>query len=98
MKKKVWKIVIPIVAVVLLLIVLIVIGQRKTSNTMISEFGKYQGYSEALYDGTQRTSDYLTLSDGTRLAYDLIIPTKKGVPADEPLPVLFKYTPYDRRW
>jgi putative CocE/NonD family hydrolase len=98
MKKKVWKIVIPIVAVVLLLIVLIVIGQRKTSNTMISEFGKYQGYSEALYDGTQRTSDYLTLSDGTRLAYDLIIPTKKGVPADEPLPVLFKYTPYDRAW
>jgi uncharacterized protein len=98
MKKKVWMIVIPIVAVVLLLIVLIAIGQRKTSNTMISEFGNYQGYSEATYDGTQRTSDYLTLSDGTRLAYDLIIPTQKGVPADKPLPVLFKYTPYGRTW
>jgi putative CocE/NonD family hydrolase len=65
---------------------------------MISEFGKYQGYTEAVYDGSQRTSDYLTLSDGTRLAYDLIIPTKKGVPANKPLPALFKYTPYGRAW
>ncbi len=38
------------------------------------------------------------MSDGTRLAYDLFLPTKKGVPANEPLPVLFKYTPYDRAW
>jgi uncharacterized protein len=65
---------------------------------MISEFGKYQGYSEAVYDGTQRTSDYLTISDGTQLAYDVIIPTRKGIPADKPLPVLFKYTPYGRTW
>jgi uncharacterized protein len=65
---------------------------------MISKFGKYQGYSKPVYDGTQRTSDYLTLSDGTRLAYDLIIPTKKGFPAGQPLPVLFKYTPYGRAW
>jgi len=98
MKKKVWKIVIPIVAAVLLLIVLIAIGQRKASNIMISAFGKYQGYSAPIYDGSKRTSDYLTLSDGTRLAYDLIIPTKKGFPADKPLPVLFKYTPYGRAW
>ncbi len=62
----------------------------------VSEFGKYQGYSEALYDGSKRISEYLTLSNGTRLAYDLILPTKKGVPANKPLPVLFKYTPYLR--
>jgi putative CocE/NonD family hydrolase len=66
-------------------------GQEK-----ISEFGKYRGYSQAGYDGTQRLSDYLTLSNGTRLAYDLILPTKGGVPAHKPLPVLFKYTPYLR--
>ena len=65
---------------------------------MISVFGKYQGYSNAIYDGSKRASDYLTLSDGTRLAYDLIIPTRKGVPADKPLPTLFKYTPYGRTW
>jgi uncharacterized protein len=32
------------------------------------------------------------------LAYDLIIPTQKGILADTPLPVLFKYTPYGRTW
>jgi putative CocE/NonD family hydrolase len=58
--------------------------------------GQYQGYSEALYDGYQRSSQYLALDDGTRLAYDLYQPTKDGVPADEPLPTLFKYTPYLR--
>jgi len=67
------------------------VGQEK-----ISGFGKYQGYSEATYDGNKRISDYLMLSNGTRLAYDLYLPTKKGVPADKPLPVLFKYTPYLR--
>jgi uncharacterized protein len=62
----------------------------------VSEFGKYLGYSEAIYDGSQRISEYFTLSNGTRLAYDLILPTKGGVPAGKPLPVLFKYTPYLR--
>jgi hypothetical protein len=64
----------------------------------VSEFGRYQGYSEAIYDASERTSDYLALADGTRLAYDLFLPTKDGLPAGEPLPVLFKYTPYGRAW
>ncbi len=67
-----------------------------TAQEKVSAFGKYEGYSEAIYDGARRTSDYLTLSNGTRLAYDLILPTKKGAPADGRLPVLFKYTPYLR--
>jgi putative CocE/NonD family hydrolase len=62
----------------------------------VSRFGEYQGYSEPVYDGNERRSDYLTLSDGTRLAYDLILPAKDGIPAGEPLPVLFKYTIYLR--
>jgi len=98
MKKKVWKKVLPIIAAILLLVTLGVACQGKAQQEKISEFGKYQGYSEAIYDGSQRTSDYLTLSDGTRLAYDLFLPTKDNVPADKPLPVLFKYTPYDRAW
>ncbi|HMK09194.1 MAG TPA: CocE/NonD family hydrolase, partial [Anaerolineales bacterium] len=73
-------------------------ARRRARNLPISEFGRYHGYSQPIYDGARRTSEYLTLSDGTRLAYDLIIPTKKGVPADRPLPVLFKYTPYGRTW
>jgi putative CocE/NonD family hydrolase len=70
--------------------------KRQAGREKISCLGKYQGYSEAVYDGYQRRSEYLTLSNGTRLAYDLILPTKKGVPAKEPLPTLFKYTPYNR--
>jgi putative CocE/NonD family hydrolase len=62
----------------------------------VSQFGQYGGYSRATYDGYERRSHYLALGDGTRLACDLYLPTRKGVPADGPLPVLFKYTPYLR--
>ena len=98
MKKIVWKVLIPMLAVLVLLIVVVAIKTRKTVPIKISAFGQYKGYSEVLYDGWQRRSTYLMLSDGTRLAYDLFLPTKKGVPANQPLPVLFKYTPYDRAW
>jgi len=70
--------------------------KRSTTQEKVSELGRYQGYSRALFDGARRTSDYLTLSNGIKLAYDLILPTRKGVPAGERLPVLFKYTPYLR--
>src|SRR3972149_1353544 len=89
------------VAVVSLVVVVVAVTlfflyKRHAGREKISRFGKYQGYSEAVYDGNERRSDYLTLSNGTRLAYDLILPTKKGVPANKRLPVLFKYTPYTR--
>ncbi len=64
----------------------------------VSAFGRYHGFADAAYDGTQLSSDYLTLEDGTRLAYDLVLPTKGGVPASERLPALLKYTPYLRTW
>ena len=79
-----------------LVITLYLLYKKNIGQAKVSEFGKYQGYSEKVYDGTKRVSEYLTLSDGTRLAYDLILPTKKGIPASERLPVLFKYTPYLR--
>jgi len=85
----------PLIAVILV-IALFFIYKKIVGKGKVSEFGKYQGYSEAIYDGNKRISDYMTLPDGRRLAYDLILPTKKGVPASEPLPVLFKYTPYMR--
>jgi putative CocE/NonD family hydrolase len=85
-----------LVAVAVLVIALFLFHKSQAGQTKVSEFGKYRGYSEAIYDGSKRISEYLTLSNGTRLAYDLILPTKGGVPASEPLPVLFKYTPYLR--
>ncbi len=89
------KIIYPFIAVVLV-IALLLIYKNQTRQAKVSEFGKYHGYSEAIYDGNKRISDYLTLSNGTRLAYDVYLPTKHNVPADKPLPVLFKYTPYLR--
>src|SRR5512135_3709183 len=65
------------IAAVSLLIAPLAACQSSGGEEKISEFGRYQGYSEATYDGTSRTSDFLTLSDGTRLAYDLFLPTKK---------------------
>lgn len=65
-------------------------SKKGMAEVKVSEFGKYQRYSEAIHDGNNRISDYLTLSDGRRLAYDLTLPTLKGVPVSEPLPVLFK--------
>jgi len=98
MENKFWKVVAVLIAVVLLLSLLAFTRNRKARNQVISAFGQYQGYSEAIYDGWKRTSDYLPLSDGTQLAYDLFLPTKDGIIADKPLPVLFKYTPYNRAW
>jgi hypothetical protein len=62
----------------------------------VSSPGRFPGTAAAVYDGSVRTSRYLPLADGTRLAYDLILPAKGGRPAEEPLPALFKYTPYLR--
>jgi len=70
--------------------------QKGAAQEKISKLGQYRDYSEAGYDGTKRTSDYLTLANGTRLAYDLLLPMKRGTPAAGRLPVLFKYTPYLR--
>jgi uncharacterized protein len=71
---------------------------RQDRQGVVSEFGKYHGYNQATYDGYKRFSDYMTLSDGTWVAYDLLLPTKGGVLPGKPLPVLFKYTPYLRAW
>jgi uncharacterized protein len=50
------------------------------------------------YDGAKRISEYLTMADGTRVAYDLFLPMTKGAVEKKPMPVLFKYTPYGRAW
>ena len=73
-------------------------GWWSSTPSRASAFGIYQGYSKQSYDGVRRTSDYLSLRDGLRLAYDLILPSQQGVVTRERLPVLFKYTPYLRTW
>jgi len=87
------------VAVILLLIILFVVFRPKQEpQGKVSEFGRYHGHTTEEYDGYKRTSEYLTMDDGTLLAYDLFLPTLDGVAADGPFPALFKYTPYGRAW
>lgn len=63
----------------------------------VSKPGQYQGYSTASYDGVERTSFYIAMRDGVKLAADLYRPTKNGVTAGEKLPVIWSHTPYNRR-
>ena len=69
---------------------------RRGRTRRVSKLGEYEGYSEARFDSYVRRSDYLTLSGGTKLAYDVLLPTRKGTVAGEPLPVLLMHTTYLR--
>ena len=62
----------------------------------VSEFGAYEGYSEARFDSWVRTSQYVTVRDGTRLAVDVVRPAENGVPTDEALPVVWTHSRYHR--
>jgi putative CocE/NonD family hydrolase len=66
------------------------------SGDLISKFGKYEGYSKPIYDEWRRTSRYLEMSDGVKLALDIIRPAKNGNFAEEPLPVIWDYYAYVR--
>jgi putative CocE/NonD family hydrolase len=61
-----------------------------------SEFGKYVGYSEPLYEEWVRTSRYIEMSDGIKLAMDIIRPAKNGKPVEIPMPVIWNYYSYLR--
>jgi putative CocE/NonD family hydrolase len=70
--------------------------QEQPKPSRVSSFGLYSGYSEARYDGYQRTSQYIQGRDGTKLAVDIFRPTKNGQVAQEPLPVIWTHTRYHR--
>jgi len=64
----------------------------------ISEFGRYEGYSEERFSGWVTRSVYITTRDGTRLAADISRPANNGVATDEALPVLWTYSRYHRQF
>lgn len=55
--------------------------------------GVYPAARES-HDGFVRSSQYVAVRDGVRLAVTLYRPTKAGRVVDERLPVLFSFTPY----
>lgn len=63
----------------------------------ISRPSEYMGWSEQAYGGYVRTSFYVSVRDGTKLAVDLYRPTKGGAVASEKLPVVWMHSPYNRR-
>lgn len=62
----------------------------------VSRFGEYKGYSERIYDGYDRFSEYVEARDGTLLAVDVYRPTLDGELVEEPLPVVWAHTRYQR--
>lgn len=62
----------------------------------ISEFGRYEGYSEERFDDWVTTSRYVEMRDGVRLAVDVTRPAVNGVAVDEPLPVVWTHSRYHR--
>jgi hypothetical protein len=62
----------------------------------VSRFGEYRGYSEPIYSEWARTSQYVAVRDGTKLAVDIIRPAVNGTPVDDPLPVIWTHHRYHR--
>lgn len=67
---------------------------NQNSNEKISEPFNYSGYSSAVYSDYEKTSEYVEMADGTKLAVDIYLPANG--PEQEVFPVVFQYTPYGR--
>ena len=64
----------------------------------ISRFGHYEGYSKPIYDEWIRTSQYITMRDGIKIAIDIVRPALNGKPVEEPLPLVWTHSRYHRGW
>lgn len=64
----------------------------------VSRFGEYRGFSEEIYDSSVRTSLYLTMRDGVKIAIDIVRPAEAGKVHKEPLPVVWTHTRYRRSY
>ncbi len=75
--------------------VLIVIGLLVCATgpamAQVSKPGAYNGYSAMTYDETVRSSQYVSMRDGTKLAVDLLRPAKDKIAVSTPYPVLWLY-------
>ena len=67
-----------------------------TPAVRVSQPGKYEGYSQPLYDEMSSTSRYITMRDGTKLAALIVRPAQDGQPVSDPLPVVWAHNIYHR--
>src|SRR5512138_363136 len=77
-------------------IVSVLLVPRAFAAEKVSRPGVYTGYSEARYDGWVKSSQYVTVKDGTRLAVDIFRPAQNGAVAPGRFPVIWTHTPYRR--
>lgn len=68
-----------------------------TSTAKVSEPFHYSGYSTADYRSYTKKSEYVTMSDGTKIAVDIYLPAD-GPEDSDGYPVVFQYTPYGRAY
>jgi uncharacterized protein len=84
----------------LLLTGLVPIAAQTSSNPdaapAAAKFGDYAGIAQAPYDSWVRSSLYVKMRDGVRLAVDILRPAKKGTVETKPLPALWTHTRYRR--
>lgn len=60
--------------------------------------GVYRGYSEARFSEWHKTSQYVAMSDGVKLAVDIYRPAVNGRAVNEKFPVVWVHTPYRRAY
>ena len=62
----------------------------------ISTYFQYEGYSSPAYKSFIKSSEYVPMEDGVKLAVDILIPTEG--PVLESFPAIVMYTPYQRSY
>ncbi|MBM4461729.1 MAG: CocE/NonD family hydrolase [Chloroflexi bacterium] len=85
-----------VLALLTLVIPPVIAPVKAEGEEAISRPGEYSGYSEPIYDEWVRSSQYVEVRDGTKLAVDIFRPSVDGVPVDEPLPVVWSAERYLR--
>lgn len=71
---------------------------EKGRHALVSRPFEYSGYTFPEYTTFVKSSEYVTMNDGTNLAIDIFLPsgyTGSEFPPDK-FPVVFQYTPYQR--
>jgi uncharacterized protein len=58
---------------------------------LVSGPGVYSGYSPVLYDQWVRSSQYVPMRDGTRIAVDVYRPAVDGIAVNTPYPVIWEH-------
>ena len=83
---------------ILLSFIIAFIGNIFGTDNKVSSPFEYKGYSQATYLSYEKTSQYVEMDDGVKLAVDVYIPSDCIGKSATAFPVVFQYTPYGRAY